>query len=97
MRGKVSVLALVLLGCGSSDPYCSDFVDATGRAAAYCPSPRDEPVCDLPGERAHFQTGAMGGVVLSGGLRASCDADFQVICPPGTVGEPYCITSLDPP
>lgn len=93
---NVVVLALFLLACGSSDPYCSEFVDATGRAAAYCPSPRDEPVCDLPGERAHFRE-TPTGIVLSGGRHASCNADFEVVCPHETVGAPYCIRSLDPP
>jgi hypothetical protein len=96
MRGKLSVLALLVLGCGSSDPYCSEFVDATGRAAAYCPNPRDEPVCDLPGERAHFEETPMG-ILLMGGRRATCDGEFEIVCPLDTVGEAYCIESLDPP
>lgn len=84
-------LALVAVGCGGNEPYCGDYVDITGRAAAYCPGPRDDPVCDLPGERAHYEDGTMG-LHLAGGMRASCNADFEIQCPTGTVGPAYCIT-----
>ncbi len=59
----------------------------------YCENPREEAVCDEPGMEARFESGAMG-LRLVGGQRALCDANDVVVCPPGTVGVPYCI--LDP-
>lgn len=82
---------LALPACGSNEPYCSNFVDGTGRAAAYCPGPRDEPVCDEPGDEARFEEGA-SGVQLVGGQRATCNAEDEVVCPTGTLDPPYCIT-----
>jgi hypothetical protein len=79
------------LGCGSGAPYCSEFLDATGRPIVYCPDGRQDPVCDYPGETAHFEEGEMG-ITLVGGERAGCNTEFEVVCPLGTVGEPYCIT-----
>lgn len=79
------------LACGGNEPYCSEFVDITGRAAAYCPGPRDEPVCDLEGERGRFEEGSMG-LTLVGAVRATCNAEREVVCAAATSGEPYCIT-----
>ncbi len=86
----VIALALFAVACGSNEPYCGDYVDITGRAAAYCPGPRDDPVCDLPGQQAHFGDGTLG-LELQGGARATCDADFHVACPTGTTGPAYCL------
>lgn len=85
------LLALGAAGCGSNDPYCGEFVDITGRAAVYCPGVRDDPVCDLEGQRAHFEE-TSSGLRLVGGARPTCNAQFEVVCPDGTVGEAYCIT-----
>ncbi len=90
-RFLLSLPLFLFFACGGNEPYCSEFVDATGLAAAYCPGPRDEPVCDYPGERAHFEEGPMG-ISLVGGARASCNREDEVVCPTGTVGDPYCIT-----
>jgi len=78
-------------GCADGAPYCGLPEDATGRLVAYCDNPRAEPVCDLPGEEAHFEMEAMG-LRLVGGLRAGCSTDDVIVCPMGTVGESYCIT-----
>ncbi|MCB9592545.1 MAG: hypothetical protein H6719_07425 [Sandaracinaceae bacterium] len=83
--------ALALVGCGSADPYCGLPADATGRLIAYCGSPREEPVCNEPGQEAHYEMGATG-LVLVGGQRASCGIDDEIVCPVGTVGEAFCIT-----
>lgn len=95
MRKLISVGALALLlgglGCGSNDPYCGEFDDSTGRAIAYCPNPRQDPVCDEPGDEAHFEEGTAGWMLV-GGAYARCDEDREVACPTDTVGEPYCIT-----
>jgi hypothetical protein len=83
-------LAIGLVGC-SDAPYCSEFVDMTGRSVAFCPSPRADPVCDRPGEEAHFEMSA-GGFMLVGGDYARCSVEEVVTCPMGTVGVPYCVT-----
>lgn len=80
-------------GCSGNAPYCGEFVDLTGRPAVYCPGPRDEPVCNLAGDTARFEVGSRG-YILVGGVRATCTADGDVMCPRGTEGEAYCI--LDP-
>jgi hypothetical protein len=85
------LFVLVLAGCGGSDPYCSEFVDITGRPAAFCPDSRQDPVCDYAGQRAHFEERDMA-LELVGGERATCTVELEVVCPMGTVGEPYCIT-----
>lgn len=87
----LSSLVFLLPACGSSDPYCSDFVDETGRAVVFCPGPRDEPVCDEPGDEARFEMSELG-FRLVGGQRASCDDEDVVVCPMGTLEPPYCIT-----
>lgn len=86
-------LALVLLasGCAASGPYCGLPADATGRLIPYCGNPRQEPVCNLPGMEAHYEMGS-SGLVLVGAERAACDADDEIVCPAGTVGEAFCIT-----
>lgn len=83
-------LFVLLLGC-SNDPLCSEWVDATGYPAAYCPSMDQTPVCDAPGEEARFEESG-GEVVLIGGDDAQCTMSFELECPPGTTGEPYCLT-----
>ncbi len=89
---RLLALAFVLsLGCSDGSPYCGLPEDLTGRLVVYCDSPRDEAVCDLPGEEAHYEMGATG-LYLAGGLRAGCDIDDEISCPLGTVGEAYCIT-----
>lgn len=88
----IALFVLCAAGCGGNDPYCGEYVDITGRAAVYCPGVRDEAVCDLEGQRAHYAVGADGRLQLVGGTRARCNEEFEVVCPPGTEGEPYCIT-----
>jgi hypothetical protein len=86
----IAIVSISAFACTSNEPYCSDFIDATGRAAVYCPGPRDEPVCDYPGQMAHFEEGSLG-IVLVGGERPSCNADDEVVCPDTTTGDAYCI------
>ncbi|MFK7985442.1 MAG: hypothetical protein AB8I08_05385 [Sandaracinaceae bacterium] len=98
-RSLLSVLLCVsglftgsmLSGCDNG-PYCGEFEDMAGRRVAFCPNPRQDPVCDLPGEEARFEEGPGGGLTLVGGERGSCNAEGIVVCPMGTIGEPYCIT-----
>jgi len=91
MRWLILLGALMCIGCGTGNPSCGLPADATGRLIVYCDDPRQEGVCDEMGMEAHYESGAMG-VQLVGGQRASCDADDQIVCPMGTVGDPYCIT-----
>ena len=91
MQRLCLVAILCALGCGSGEPYCGLPEDATGRLIAYCGSPREEPVCNEPGQEAHFEMGG-SGLVLVGGQRASCSSDDEVVCPTGTIGEAFCIT-----
>lgn len=94
MRGLWIALGVgfVLAAC-SDAPFCGAINDATGRPVVFCPGPRDEPVCDFEDDRARFELGR-NGYALVGGARASCSTERRVVCPPGTVGEPYCL--LDP-
>ncbi|HHH28555.1 MAG TPA: hypothetical protein ENK57_09440 [Polyangiaceae bacterium] len=87
----IAALALAASAGCAPPPYCGLPADATGRLVAYCDSPRDQPVCDEPDAEAHFEEGARG-IQLVGGRVASCSSDDELVCPPGTVGEPYCIT-----
>ena len=89
----VLAACLSLLGCGDGSPYCGLPADITDRLAVYCDDPRSDPVCDYPGETAGFEDTA-SGLRLVGGEFAACNFDDEVECPPGTVGEPYCI--VDP-
>lgn len=91
-RFAMAVLVLGAVGCGSNEPFCGEYVDITGRAVVYCPGVRDEAVCDFEGQRARYETTADGRLQLVGGARAYCNEDFEVVCPPGTEGEPYCLT-----
>jgi hypothetical protein len=91
MRFRLLSLALFAAACGSDAPYCSEFIDISGRPTVYCPNARQDPVCDLEGDHARFVEGPMG-LELVGAERATCNVEEVVICPPGTVGEPYCIT-----
>jgi len=90
MRPLLAIACLLAAGCADT-PYCGLPEDATGRLIAYCDNPRAEPVCDLPGEEAHYEMGALG-LRLVGGLRAACGIDDEIACPMGSVGEAYCIT-----
>lgn len=83
--------AIIAAGCGN-DPYCGLPLDATGREVVYCPGVRDVAVCDLEGQRAHYEESSRGRYELVGASRATCTADSEVVCPAGTVGSPYCIT-----
>jgi len=90
LRWLLPLIVLAGVGCANG-PTCGLPLDATGRLVVYCDNPRDEGVCDEPGQQAHYESGAMG-VQLVGGQRASCDVNDVVVCPAGTVGEAYCIT-----
>ncbi|MBX3276201.1 MAG: hypothetical protein KF729_38465 [Sandaracinaceae bacterium] len=85
-------LSSLVAGCRPS-LFCGQPRDATGRLVPLCENQREEPVCDEPGSMARYEEG-LSGLVLVGGQRALCDGDDVVICPAGTVGEPYCL--LDP-
>lgn len=85
------LLVLLVAGCADAGPYCGLPEDATGRLVPYCGNARAEPVCDFPGEEAHYEMGATG-LVLVGGARASCDSNDEIACPMGTVGEAFCLT-----
>ncbi len=89
---SLALLAIAAAGCGGNDPYCGLPLDATGREVVYCPGVRDVAVCDLEGERAHYEESSRGRYELFGALRATCTADSEVVCPAGTVGAAYCIT-----
>jgi hypothetical protein len=88
---SVLLLSVVALGCAAPPPYqCSSPVDTSGRGLALCHAANDIPVCDDPGEMAHYVDDAMGGHVLAGGTHAICDGSNQVVCPDRTV-MPHCI------
>ena len=92
-RVWIPLALLAAAGCGP-DYYCSEFDDATGRPVVFCSNPRAEPVCDLPGDEARFEEDPEMGLVLVGAERAECSSEREVVCPMGTVGDPYCI--IDP-
>lgn len=77
-------------GCAQENPYCALPADATSRLTPYCRGIHDVALCDLPGEVAHFEETGVG-LRLVGGVHATCDAADEIVCPPGSVGEPYCV------
>ena len=93
VQGAVFAIVFpVAVGCANG-PFCSVVRDATGRSVAECQNPRAVVICDLPGETGRFVETATGQE-LEGALRATCSADDEIRCPPGTEGVAYCL--LDP-
>lgn len=90
MRSLVLVAA-ALTACAAPPPYqCSSPIDMSGRGLALCRVATQTPVCDLPGEMAHYEMTPMGGYTLIGATTADCDASNQVVCADRTV-LPRCI------
>lgn len=83
--------ALLLAACGSGEPYCGLPADITDRLTVYCDSPRQDPVCNYPGQEPRYEDTA-AGLRLVGGEIAGCNTDDEVECPLGTEGPPVCIT-----
>ncbi|UJR79599.1 hypothetical protein [Sandaracinus amylolyticus] len=95
MRALAALLVLGLAACGSEvDPYCSEVDDPTGRGVALCRAGSETPVCDVPGETAHWERTSSGGAVrLVGGTLAFCDDAREVVCTDRSVA-PYCLPEL---
>ena len=86
-----ALLLLALPACGSDEPFCGAPVDITGRLTVYCNNPRQDPVCNYPGEEPRYEDTA-AGLRLVGGELAGCATDESVECPVGTEGPAVCIT-----
>ena len=87
-----AIAGLLGMAACSSGATCSDILDSSGRPIVLCPA-RHVAVCNLPGEEARFENEG-AGLQLIGGLPAGCSTDFEVVCPSGTEGDPFCI--VDP-
>lgn len=88
------LVVLLLAGCGQTEPLCSAAVGTGGRGIPLCSSETEAAVCDDEGAMARYVRDGAGRLVLVDGVRATCDAANQPVCPdPLTV--PRCIVQPD--
>lgn len=82
-------LAVSLAACAPPPPMgCTSTADGSGRGIPYCNAADEIPVCDAPGEMAHFTGSSI--TTLEGGTLALCDSSNQLVCGDRTVA-PRCV------